>query len=169
MKRLFVAVAASVLLAAPAGALPPLQPHAAPIVLGEGGAPASVTARAEEALRAASARTGMFLYDPPGLPMTPIRACAGKADPRACLRPPLLDAPRGDPTVPVHIVILVRQARPGVVRMTCVGAGKAPADAARQSILVDLAEALSSDAAVNEKPLNDISRCVFDAMNEHLT
>lgn len=167
MKRVLAALAV-LAVASPAVALPPLQPHAAPIVLGVAGAPAPLVAQAEAAVQAASHRKGMFLLDPPGISLTAIRACAGRADPRACLRPPLLAAPRGEPTVPVHVAVLVQPARRGLVRLTCIGAGKKPRDAAHQSILVDLQKALSSDAAVNDAPLGAISWCVFDAMNEHL-
>jgi hypothetical protein len=167
MKRLLVTLA-TLALAAPAAALPPLQPHAAPIVLGVGGAPPLLSARTDRALRAASERKGMFLLDPPSIPMAPVRACAGRANPRACLRPPLLAAPRGDPTVPIHVAVLVQPAPGGLVRVSCIGAGKAPEEAARQSLLLNLNKALSTNPADHDKPLDDLSWCVFHAMNEYL-
>lgn len=168
MKRLFAALSASIALAAPAQALPPLVPHAAPIMVGTGGLPPATLARAEAAVRAASDRKGFFLLDPPSIPLAPVKACVGKANPRACLRPLLLQAPRGEPTVPIHLMVTFQAAPKGLVRMTCIGAGKVPKDASRQSVLIDLGKALSADPAVHAKPLEDASWCVFDAMNEHL-
>jgi len=163
-----IAGLAALAVASPAAALPPLQPHAAPILLGVGGASAALVADIDTAVSAASDRKGMFLRDASSIALTPIRACAGRADPRACLRPSLGIAPRGEPTVPVHVAVLVQPARGGLARLTCIGAGTKPRNPARQSILVDPKKALSPDAAVNDKPLDAISWCIFDAMNEPL-
>jgi len=168
MKRSLTALAAAAAFVGPAHALPPLQPHASPIVVATGGLPASALARAEEAMRRTEARRGMFLIDPPKIAVGPVRACARRADPRPCLRPILLKAPRGEPSVPIQVAVLVRPARGGLVRMTCIGAGRAPANAAQQSILLDLDKALSADRAVSEAPLEAASWCVFRAMNEPL-
>jgi len=168
MKRLLTALAAAAALVGPAHALPPMQPHASPILVAVGRLPAPAFARAGELVRLTETRKGMFLIDPPRIAVAPVQACARRPNPRACLRPILLKGPRGEPSVPIQVAVLVQPARGGLVRMTCIGAGRKAADAARQSVLIDLDKALSGDAAVSDKPLDDASWCVFRAMNESL-
>jgi len=158
MNKFASALAAVLLLAAPAMAAPPPLPVAISF-LPEPGAPASQTVEAE-AVKEALIGQGWFGRTASTLDPAAVSACAGKGE--ACVR--ALTHPTRGKTAPEVVVLMTPEA--GKTRLTCIGPGEAWNNAERQTALVDLALAAAADPNPGRDDRRAAAGCIIAAAAE---